>query len=101
MKLISPTEYNDEEKFQECIIKHCNDCVEFSKTCRNKNLSLDIYISKRQIRVTTWNFANDRAVTKNTITKNMNGVLINRTFEPKIGGIIYSSLQWKEESKGI
>lgn len=42
MKAIAPEKYNNRDKFKACSLKICNSCMELSKPCRNKNVSLNI-----------------------------------------------------------
>jgi hypothetical protein len=94
MKAIAPAEYRNEDNFQVCSLKTCNNCMEISKPCRNKNVS--IHVDKNNIRGKTWSFANDKAGTKSDVTEDLAGNLITRRIEPKTGGIAYSSIQWKD-----
>lgn len=95
MKLIAPIIHRNNSNFQGCSIKDCSICMELSKPCRGKGVSLDIPIKKRYIRGKTWSFANDKVGTKRVLAVNINGLIVNRVVEPKTGGIAYSSLQWE------
>lgn len=95
MKLISPKEGSNSDHFSVCSIKDCNDCIEISKVCRNKNVSIHVPFNKREVRGKTWSFANDKAGTKSNVTEDLAGNIITRLIEPKTGGIAYSSIQWK------
>lgn len=97
MKAIAPAEYRNEDNFQVCSLKICNNCMEISKPCRNKNVN--IHVDKNNIRGKTWSFANDKAGTKYEIPEFGNGELEQRTIEPKTGGIAHSSIQWERGTR--
>lgn len=98
MDAIAPVEYQirDSKNFRGCFIKDCINCTEFSKACKNKNISIPIASEEKYVRGTTWNFANDTVGTKNhEFFEVLDGIRYIRTIEPKTGGIVYSSMQWE------
>lgn len=99
MNMISPAKYSNENNFQGCSIKDCDTCMENSKPCTRKNLSINIDDKQKYVRGNTWSFANDKVGTRNKVTENLDGAIISRTIEPKTGGIAYSSLQWENDNR--
>lgn len=109
MKLISPLDKKNKPKtkktkqekkqskeretFGGCTIKYCHTCTEVLNTCSNKNIS--IKHNKPFVRGRTWSFTNDSVGTKHNVIEDLNGSKIARKIEPKTGGIVYSSIQWK------
>lgn len=99
MNMISPVEYKNGNNFQGCSIKDCSTCTEISKTCRRKNLTINIDDKQKYVRGNTWSFVNDKVGTRNKVTENLDGAIISRTIEPRTGGIAYSSLQWENGNR--
>lgn len=99
MNMISPAKYDNMENFQGISIKDCNTCMVSSKTCRRKNLTINIDDKQKYVRGNTWSFANDKVGTRNKISENLDGAIISKTIEPRTGGIAYSSLQWKNGNR--
>lgn len=101
MDLISPsknTNRNTNVTFQGSDLNDCTNCTSISKLCYKNRLSISV--NNKQVRGTTWNFANDTSGTKNKEFKEeIEGVTFNRTLEPKTGGIAYTSLQWELDKR--
>lgn len=97
MELISPLKYEDNGKFQGCVINDSQACTNSLKYCKHKNNAcMSIPNNSKYVRGKTWSLSNDKHGTKHTIQTNLDGCIISKTIEPKTGGIVCSSIQWKD-----